>query len=151
MRDKPHERLARRPESAVLYHTNFTKFQSKQRRAERGDGRLKAILYSAVLLIAVFVCFKIVPPYVNEYQLTDKMQEQARFAIVNHYTDEQIRDNIFKVAQDLDIETVKREDIKVVATQSVVRISVDYSVPVDFMVYSTELHFTPTSENRSIM
>lgn len=140
--------LPRRPESAVRYHTSSS---SKQRRAERGAGRLKAILYTAILLIAVFVCFKIVPPYVNEYQLTDKMQEQARFAVVNHYTDEQIRENIYKIAQDLDMETVKKEDIKVVATQSVVRISVDYTVPVDFMVYSTELHFTPSSENRSIM
>ena len=118
---------------------------------QRGGGGLKAILYTAILLIAVFVCFKIVPPYVNEYQLNDKMQEQARFAVVNHYTDEQIRDNIFKVIQDLDIESVKKEDIKVMATQSVVRISVDYRVPVDFMIYSTELHFTPSSENRSIM
>jgi hypothetical protein len=55
------------------------------------------------------------------------------------------------VAQDLDIEQVKKEDIKVVATQSIVKISVDYTVPVDFMVYSTELHFTPSSENKSIM
>lgn len=135
----------------MSYLTNASQFPSKQWRAQRGGGGLKAILYTAVLLIAVFVCFKIVPPYVSEYQLNDKMQEQARFAVVNRYTDEQIRDNVFKVIQDLDIEGVKKEDIKVVATQSVVRISVDYTVPVDFMVYSTELHFTPSSENRSIM
>lgn len=132
-------------------HINFRTLQPGRQRAQLGGASLKAILYTAVLLMAVYVCFKIVPPYVNEYQLSDKMQEQARFAIVNHYTDEQVRDNIFKVVQDLDIESVKREDIKVVATQSVVRISVNYSVPVDFMVYSTELHFSPSSENKSIM
>lgn len=135
----------------MRYHTNSLPFQSKQWRAQRGGGGLKAILYTAVLLIAVFVCFKIVPPYVSDYQLNDKMQEQARFAVVNRYTDEQIRDNIFKVVQDLDISGVKREDIKVVVTQSVVKITVDYSVPVDFMVFSTELHFTPSSENKSLM
>jgi hypothetical protein len=135
----------------VPYHTNFSPFHNKQWSTQRGGGGLKAILYTAILLIAVFVCFKIVPPYANEYQLNDKMQEQARFAVVNRYTDEQIRDNVFKVVQDLDIAGVKKEDIKVVATQSVVRISVDYTVPVDFMIYSTELHFTPSSENRSIM
>lgn len=135
----------------MSYHTDFSRFHNKQRRTQHGGGGLKAILYTAILLIAVFVCFKIVPPYANEYQLNDKMQEQARFAVVNRYTDEQIRDNVYKVVQDLDIEGVKKEDIKVVATQSVVRISVDYTVPVDFMIYSTQLHFTPTSENRSIM
>jgi hypothetical protein len=123
----------------------------KRNCGQYGGGGLKAILYTAVLIIAVFVAYKVLPPYVAEYQLADKMQEQARFAIVNRYTDEQIRDNVFKVAQDLDIETVKKEDIKVVATQSIVKISVDYTVPVDFMVYSTELHFSPSSENKSIM
>ena len=44
------------------------------------------------------------------------MQEMARFGIVNRYSDEQIRDNVFKVVQDLDI-PVKREDIKVSVTQ----------------------------------
>lgn len=133
------------------YNTDFSQFHNQRWHTQRGGGGLKAILYTATLLIAVFVCFKIVPPYANEYQLNDKMQEQARFAVVNRYTDEQIRDNVFKVVQDLDIAGVKKEDIKVVATQSVVRISVDYTVPVDFMVYSTELHFTPSSENKSIM
>jgi hypothetical protein len=123
----------------------------KRNCGQHGGGGLKAILYTAVLILAVFIAYKLLPPYVAEYQLADKMQEQARFAVVNRYTDEQIRDNVFKVAQDLDIEEVKREDIKVTATQSIVKISVDYSVPVNFMVYSTELHFSPSSENRSIM
>ena len=122
-----------------------------KKRAQRGGASLKAILYTMLLLIVVYVCFKIVPPYVSEYELNDKMQEQARYAVVNRYSDEQIRDNIFKVVQDLDIETIRKEDIRVVATQSLVRISVNYTVPVNFMVYSTELHFSPSSENRSIM
>jgi hypothetical protein len=138
-------------ETLVRYDGISQQALSKRNRRQYGGGGLKAILYTAILIIAVYVVFKIVPPYVSEYQLVDKMQEQARFAIVNRYSDEQIRDNIFKVVQDLDIEGVKREDIKVTATQSVVRISVAYSVPVDFMVYSTELHFSPSSENKSIM
>ena len=39
------------------------------------------------------------------------MQEQARFAVVNRYNEDQIRDNIFKMVQDLEI-PVKREQIK---------------------------------------
>jgi hypothetical protein len=77
------------------------------------------------------------------------MQEQARFGVVNRYTDEQVRDAIFKVVQDLDI-PAKREDIKVTATQSMVKVSLEYSVPVDLLVYSTELHFSPSSENKSL-
>ncbi len=89
------------------------------------------------------------PAYVAEYQLTDKMQEQARFAVVNRYTEEQVRDIIYKVVKDLEI-PVKREDIKVVTNNDVVKISVDYTVPVDLLVYQLNLHFTPSSENKAL-
>jgi len=95
------------------------------------------------------VAYKILPAYVAEYQLADKMQEQARYANVNRYNEEQVRDNIFKVVKDLEI-PVKREDIKVVANQDLVKISMDYTIPVDLLVYQLNLHFTPTSENKSL-
>jgi len=111
---------------------------------------MKAILYTLVLFAGVFAAVKIVPVYVAEYQLNDKITEQARFAVVNHYTEDQIRDIIFKVIQDLDI-PAKREDIKVQNTNHGVMISVNYSVPVDFKVYRTEFNFSPSSEARDLM
>jgi len=77
------------------------------------------------------------------------MQEQARFALVNRYTEEQIRENIFKIVQDLDI-PAKREDIKVFSNNSVVKISMDYTVPVDLLMIHMDLHFTPSSENKAL-
>lgn len=120
-----------------------------QRPWERGEGRLKGILIVVVVVLLIYSAVKIVPSYVNDYQLSDKMQEQARFAIVNRYTEDQIRDNVFKVMQDLDI-PAKKEDIKVVASNAVVRISLQYTVPVDLLMYHTELHFSPNSENKSL-
>jgi hypothetical protein len=121
----------------------------RSRRSQRGAGKLKAIAFAAIVILALYAAFKLVPPYVSEYQLQDKMQEQARFGIVNRYTDEQVRENIYKVVQDLDI-PVKREDIKVTVTQAIVKISLDYTVPVDLLVYSTVLHFSPSSENKAL-
>lgn len=118
--------------------------------AQRGEGRFKAIAITAILVFGVFAAFKLLPPYINEYQLSDKMQEQARFGVVNRYTEEQIRDTIFKEAQDLDV-PIKKEDIKVLASSSVVRISLDYRVPIDLLIYKMELHFTPSSENKSLL
>ena len=123
---------------------------SSPNRSQRGEGRLKAIIYTVILISAVYAAVKIVPAYVAEYQLNDKITEQARFAVVNHYTEDQIRDIIFKVIQDLDIPAT-REDIKVQNTNHGVMISVNYSVPVDFKVYKTELNFSPSSEGRDIM
>jgi hypothetical protein len=102
-----------------------------------------------ILCYGAFVAYRIIPAYVAEYQLSDKMQETARFGIVNHYSEDQIRDTIYKTVQDLEI-PAKKEAIKVTSTQSVVRISLEYSVPVDLLVYHLDLHFEPTSENKSL-
>jgi hypothetical protein len=122
----------------------------KSRDSQRGEGKLKAIIYTVILAAAVYVAFKMVPVYVAEYQLKDKISEQARFAVVNHYTDEQIRDILYKTIQDLDI-PAKREDIKVENSHRGLTISVNYSVPVDLAFYKTELNFAPSSEGIDLM
>ena len=119
-------------------------------RSQRGEGRLKAIIYTVILVTAVFLGIKLVPIYVAEYQLQDKMNEQAKFAVVNRYTEDQIRDIIFKVIQDLDIPAT-RDDIKMASTNHGVSISVSYTVPVDFFVYKTSITFSPKSEGLDIM
>ena len=124
-------------------------YRMPARRLERGEGKLKSIIIVAVIVLLIYLAVKIIPPYVNDYQLSDKMQEQARFAVVNRYTEEQIRENVFKTVQDLDI-PAKREDIKVVSTNAVVKISMNYTVPVDLLTYHMELHFTPSSESKSL-
>jgi hypothetical protein len=119
------------------------------RRSERGAGKLKAIIVTAILIVGIIAAWKVIPPYSAEYQLADKIDEIARFAVVNRYTDDQIRKQVFKTIQDLDI-PAKREDIKVTNTGSKVNIVVDYTVPVDILNYHLDLHFTPSSENKSL-
>ena len=123
-------------------------FASKK--AQRGEGRAKAIIYTLILVAGIYAAFKLVPLYVANYELKDKISEQARFAVVNRYTDEQIRDILYKTIQDLDI-PAKREDIKVEQTNHGLMISVNYTVPVDFKVYQTEINFTPSSEGIDLL
>ena len=129
-----------------------TQIDSKQRgsRAQRGEGRLKAIAFTLIFAFGAYSAFKLLPPYIAEYQLSDKMQEQARFAVVNRYPEDKIREIILKEAQDLDI-PITKDDIKVLASPSLVRISVDYTVPIDLLIYKMQLHFTPSSENKSLL
>lgn len=140
----------RREEEFVLFDQIHAQRLSASRRAEWGESKLKAIVFTVILVLLVYSAFKLVPIYVQNYQLTDKMQETARFAVVNRYNEEQIRDTIFKEIQSLEI-PAKREDIKVSSSPALVRISVDYSVPVDLLFYHVDLHFTPSSENKSIL
>jgi hypothetical protein len=120
------------------------------RRSQLGEGKLRAIIYTVILVTLVFVAIKLVPLYVAEYQLQDKMNEQAKFAVVNRYTEDQIRDILFKVVQDLDI-PAKRDDIKLSNTNHGVSVSISYTVPVDFLVYQTNITFSPTSEGLDIL
>ena len=122
----------------------------KTKNSERGEGTLKAIVYTLILAAAVYVAVKVVPIYVAEYELKDKISEQARFAVVNRYSEDQIRDILFKTINDLDI-PAKRDDIKVEKTNRGLSISVNYSVPVDLAVYKTELNFAPSSEGIDLL
>lgn len=122
---------------------------ARSRRNERGEGKFKAVFVLVIIVLGIYCAVKLLPPYVAEYQLADKIQEQARFAIVNHSTEEQIRNNVFKVIQDLEI-PAKKQDIKIVSNDQVVKISVDYIVPVDLLAYHVDLHFQPSSENKSL-
>jgi hypothetical protein len=118
------------------------------RRSQRGGGVLKAILWTAILVFAAYAGYKLIPAYIANYQLADKMQEEARFAVVNRYTEDQVRETIFKEVQDLEVPT-RKDEIKVFVSPQVVRISLDYTVPVDLIFYKMQLHFTPSSENKA--
>ena len=120
-----------------------------ERRSERGEGKLKAIIITGILLLGVLAGVKVIPPYVAEYQLNDKIQEIARFGIVEHNTEEQIKDKVMKTIEDLEIPATK-DNIKVTAGTQRVTILVDYTVPVDIFFYHVDLHFTPSSENKSL-
>lgn len=128
----------------------MNRLSDSSQRGQRGEGRLRALVYFFILIVAVFVAFKVVPLYVADYELKDKITEQARFAVYNRYSEDQIRDNIFRTIQDLDI-PAHREDVKVENTTHGISITVNYTVPVDFLVYKTEFNFSPSSEGRDIM
>lgn len=91
-----------------------------------------------------------VPLYAAQYQLQDRMLVEARFATVTPRTEEQLRNTIFQSVQDLDI-PARREDIKIENTGRVVRISLEYTVTVDFILFQTELHFHPIAENHALI
>ncbi len=91
-----------------------------------------------------------VPPYIDEYQLNDTMQETAKFASVTRSGEDQIRATIFRKIEELGIPATK-DQVKVTAVNGRVAISVDYSVPIDLIVYKFDLHFTPSTSNKDII
>jgi hypothetical protein len=110
---------------------------------------MNTILTLLIVGFLIFCGVKIVPAFFANYQLQDSMNTEARFAISNHKGEEEIREDIWKKVQELEI-PAKRENIKVNNEQRSVSIALDYTVPVDLRVYQFNLEFHPHSDNHTL-
>jgi len=120
------------------------------RRSEAASGRFKALLSLAFLAAIIFVAIKTLPVYVNNYQLQDHIQRLSTQLAVRTkpVTPDEVRDEVVAFAQDHGV-PLTADNVKV-AIASHVSIRLDYTVPVDLMVYTLKLHFTPSAENQSL-
>ena len=119
--------------------------------SEHGGSRLNLMLTLLIVGFLIFAAVEIVPVYVNNYQFQDSMQSEARFALSYPVKSaEDIRNDLWRKAQDLSIPLATKDDIKVTETSSDVEINVDYSVPVNLKVYQFTLQFHPHADNHTI-
>jgi predicted membrane protein len=116
------------------------------RNSQRGEGRLKLMITLIVIISVVYLMFKIVPAYVNDYQLKDTLTTEGRFQAARQKTEEQVRNSIWKEIQELGV-PAKREDIQIQTSGRSLRISVKYTVVVDLPGYQLNLNFNTNSEN----
>lgn len=108
------------------------------------------LLLGLLILAGVFwVCWKIVPPYFANYQLEDAITEEARMNTYTNKSEEDMRQSIYKKAQDLDI-PITHDQISVQRAGNSVSISVDYTVHVELPVHPVDLSFHATTKNKGI-
>jgi hypothetical protein len=119
------------------------------RRSDSGAGNRKAIVTLAILVAIGYVAIKTIPVYVHNYELQDYIRELAIRATVAHAKADTVRDDIVAYGRDLDL-PLNRDNVKVQAG-SKVTISIDYTVPINLKVYTLNLHFSDSAENRSII
>ena len=119
------------------------------RRSESGRITFKAILYLAFIAAVIYSGFKIIPVYVDDYQLNDYIYTQTPFWVNQHIPADVILKNVLAKAEDLDL-PLAAEDVSIDANMDKVAVRIDYHVPVDLRVYTLQLHFTHSNENRSI-
>jgi len=122
----------------------------KKRRFEQGSGTFKSFLSLALLAAVIFVGIKTLPPYVDNYQLQDHIQQLSMHVAVRTrpITPDEVRAEVVGFASDHGIPVVA-DNVKVIVSNHVT-ISVDYKVPVDLKFYTLMLHFTPSAENRTL-
>lgn len=116
---------------------------------ERGGTRLNLILTLVILAVLIFSGVKIIPWFFANYEFQDAIGTEARYALANRKTEEDIRDDVWKKMQELGI-PARREDLHVSNQSGIVQISLDYNVPVDLRVFQFKLAFHTHADNRSI-
>jgi hypothetical protein len=120
------------------------------RRSQRGSGAVKAVVWTLVLASFVYVCFKVIPTLISEYEFQDGIQTIARFASVSRSPAEQIKTNVLSEAQKDDV-PVNPEDVKVEAHSGNIKIEADYSVTIDLIVFQWTLNFHPSADNSALV
>jgi hypothetical protein len=120
------------------------------RNRERGGAYVKPILWTAILVLLVYVAIKVVPVLVAEYEFQDSMQDIARNASATGGTVDKIRAAVLKEAEKDEL-PVQSDDVKVTGSNHNVRINVDYTVTVDLNVYQWTFNFHPAVSNDSLL
>ena len=116
------------------------------RERERGIS-FKSVLALFVVVSIIYLGYKIVPAFVNNYQFQDTVDTEAKFALVNRRGEEDVRDSVFKKARELDL-PIKREQIKVTVDMHGVKININYVVPIELPGYTWNLAFAASADSR---
>ena len=113
-------------------------------------GNLKAIVIVLLVIAAIFLCVKLIPPFVGNYNLhsdTDNMVLQYTYA--QGATADAIKADVIAKAKEHDI-TLTEDDVEVARTQVGVTIDVHYTVPVQVPGRVIPVKFDFSSGNKMI-
>ncbi len=109
---------------------------------------LRTLIGLFILGAAVYVGYRLIPPYFNNYQFQDAIETEAR---MNTYgtarkSDEEIRAGLVRTAAELDV-PIRPEQILIERPGGrEYVISADYTVHVDLPVYPVDLNFHNSSK-----
>ena len=118
--------------------------------SERGEGLLKLVVFLAILAGLIFTGVKTIPVYFNNSQLTDYIRDRAVRATVERPSQESVQAEVVHYAKELGL-PVTSDDVEVTVDSAtgIVKIKLDYTVPVDLKFYTWNLHFTPSAESKA--
>lgn len=119
------------------------------RGSESGHTHIKGLLALLLFVALIYCVVKVVPAYVNNYEFQDSLQTEARFALANRRTQEDIRQDVLKKAKELGLPLADK-DVLVTLVGDTVSISTNYSVLIQLPGYHFELQFHPRADNHSI-
>ena len=116
-------------------------------------GTVKAIVGFLLVIAVVYTAFQIAPVEMTNYSFQDDLKNIAMVSGANpHQTDQELIDQVMKKAHEHQIPLAPEQvTVQRIGTPGspAVYVAVDYSVPINLPGYDFNMHFTPSSGNKT--
>ena len=121
----------------------------RNRDRQKGFLTFSGIMMILIVVAVIFCAFKLLPPYIRNYQLQDSINNIARSATYSSASAETIHKDVMVAAREAGVPLDVRE-VSVDRSRDDVNIAISYGVTVDLIVQPVTLKFNPTAGNRLI-
>jgi hypothetical protein len=108
--------------------------------------RLKALIGVFIVVAFFYLAWKIMPPYIEEYQFQEEIQSIARNNEYSPLDENGIRDQVKRKITDIGV-PVNPESVAIIKAGTDVTIGANYTVHVDAVLYPFDLSFHPATKN----
>src|SRR5579859_4486545 len=108
--------------------------------------RLKALIGVFIVVAFFYLAWKIMPPYIEEYQFQEEIQSIARNNEYSPLDENGIRDQVKRKITDIGV-PVNPESVAIIKAGTDVTIGANYTVHVDALLYPFDLSFHPATKN----
>lgn len=108
--------------------------------------RLKALIGVFIVVAFFYLTWKIMPPYIEEYQFQEEIQSIARNNEYSPLDENGIRDQVKRKINDIGV-PVNPESVAIIKAGTDVTIGANYTVHVDAVLYPFDLSFHPATKN----
>jgi len=112
-------------------------------------GKIKGLIGLLLVAAGFYVAWNMIPPYFNNYQLQDTLDDVARRHSYLTTSDDDIKKIVISKALDNNIQ-LKEDQIVVQRIYAGLAISVKYHIHVDMILYPVDLDFAANSMNKRI-
>ena len=116
-------------------------------------GSIKMFFGIFVIVAGLYVSFKVVPPYFNNYQFEDWLKQEDTQDSYSPKSPDDIRDTVVKKAQEFDI-PLTADGVQVQRSGNQfsgnVAIHAPYVIHIDLPGFPLDLHFNASTENKGV-
>lgn len=112
-------------------------------------GKIKGLIGVLVIAGCFYSAWNLIPPYFHNQQFQEDLDDIARRNSYTQKNDDDIRQQVIKHAQSMDI-SLKEEQVIVSRGGDGLGITVHYQVHVDMIVRPVDLDFVANSRNKRI-